>query len=162
MKKIIGLILLSLGGFTSFIFGENFGADGALNESNYTLEEMLEYAIEDEYLALNEYEALIEKFGPIKPFTNIIESEKTHIAYLKELYSSYNIEIPKVDTTSHLYIPKNVEEAAKIGVDAEVKNIAMYNKFLKEDLPLDVRNVFEFLKKASENHLKAFRRQLER
>ena len=40
---------------------------------------------------------------------------------------------------------------------AEVHNIAMYEAFLKqEDLPDDVRAVFEALTRASGNHLRAF------
>ena len=40
---------------------------------------MLTYAIQDEYLALAEYELIIEKYGSMRPFSNIINSEKTHI-----------------------------------------------------------------------------------
>ena len=40
----------------------------------------------------------------------------------------------------------------------EIENIAMYERFLQQELPKDVRQVFESLKNASENHLRAFRR----
>ncbi|MCK5008763.1 MAG: DUF2202 domain-containing protein [Spirochaetales bacterium] len=41
-------------------------------------------------------------------------------------------------------------------------NIAMYESFLQEDLPEDVRDLFERLQQASENHLRAFRNNLNR
>ena len=45
---------------------------------------------------------------------------------------------------------------------AEVKNIAMYEKFLDQDLPDDIRLVFANLMQASEKHLAAFERLDER
>ncbi len=157
MKKIIILftVLVVVNGL---VFSSDFGADGALKNNKLSLESMLLYALQDEYLALTEYETLVKNLGVSKPFTNIIGSEKTHIQKLEELYKSYNIKIPKVDTKPYLYIPKTSSEAGKVGVEAEIKNIAMYEKFLKEKLNDDVRAVFEFLKSASENHLAAFKR----
>ena len=58
--------------------------------------------------------------------------------------------------------PENIKTALEIGVQAELDNIAMYEAFLEEDLPEDVRDVFERLMAASKNHLEAFRRGLQR
>jgi hypothetical protein len=38
----------------------------------------------------------------------------------------------------------------------------MYESFLQEDLPADVRDLFQRLQSASENHLRAFRNNLNR
>ena len=57
-------------------------------------------------------------------------------------------------------MPATLNEANQIGVDAEINNIAMYEKFLEQELPDDVRTVFEKLKDASENHLAAFEKQV--
>jgi hypothetical protein len=38
----------------------------------------------------------------------------------------------------------------------------MYESFLKQGLPADVRDLFEQLKRASQNHLQAFRNNLNR
>ncbi|MBN2617526.1 MAG: DUF2202 domain-containing protein [Spirochaetales bacterium] len=157
MKKII---ILTLSLFSFMLFSQDFGSKGALESKDFTVEEMLSYAIQDEYLALNEYQAIIKKFGNVKPFINIISSEKTHIEYLENIYKTYNYKIPSVDTTKFIHLPDSLDEAAKIGVDAEIANIAMYDKFLKQKLPNDIREVFEFLKKGSENHLQAFKKQL--
>jgi hypothetical protein len=157
MKKLI--VLISMLSLSALVWADDYGAAGALSKENFTLEEMLAYAIEDEYLALNEYQAIMEKLDVDRPYSNIAESEKTHIAYLEELYKNYKLEIPEIDALNHLYIPASLSEAAEIGVQAEINNIAMYEKFLKQELPDDIRTVFENLLKGSENHLRAFQRQ---
>lgn len=65
------------------------------------------------------------------------------------------------DSAGHLVIPSSLADAAKTGVQAEIDNIAMYNKFLSGNLPKPVADVFTFLKSASfANHLEAFKRQV--
>ena len=159
MKKMIYLIIIMLS-FSTYIWADDYGATGALSSDKMEIESMLKYAIQDEYLALTEYETLMEEFGLTRPYSNIAESEKTHISYLEQLYERYNFDIPKIDSEHYLYIPESPLEAAQIGVQAEIQNIAMYEKFLEDDLPSDIREVFEFLKRASENHLRAFERQV--
>lgn len=139
-----------------------YGAKGALADSDLSLADMLTYAAQDEYLAHNEYAKIIDKFGDKTPYSNIIEAEETHLKELKDLYAAYGMAFPQDDSTEHLVIPVSLLEAAEAGVQAETDNIAMYERFLTKDIPDDVRNVFESLKAASENHLKAFQRQVDR
>ena len=73
-------------------------------------------------------------------------------------YSNNKIEIPKDESSGIVKLPESLNEAYKAGVEAEIENIAMYERFLQQELPKDVRQVFESLKDASENHLRAFRR----
>lgn len=160
MNKIFFIFILLIG-LSCSVFAANFGAAGVQNDKEYTLEEMLHYALEDEYLALEEYKALMEEFDLTRPYSNIARSEQTHIAYLEELYKAHNIPIPEISAGDHLLIPSSVTEAAEIGVQAEINNIAMYEKFLNQELPEDVKDVFILLKKGSENHLRAFERQLD-
>lgn len=157
-KKILLSVLLS--GLSFTLIAADYGAASVKNNKEYTLEEMLHYALEDEHLALEEYKALMDKFDLTRPYSNIIQSEETHIAYLEDLYQSHNIPIPEITAENHLVLPSSAGEAAAIAVQAEIKNIAMYEIFLKQDLPGDVRDVFLFLKKGSENHLRAFERQV--
>lgn len=157
-KRISVFIMLMLLG--TMMSAETFGALGAISQTSYSLEEMMRYALEDEHMALAEYEALMEKYGLTRPYSNIAESEKTHIAYLEELYRNYNMTQPLINVEDHLVIPAGISEAAEIGVQAEINNIAMYELFLEQDLPEDVRDVFTFLKRASENHLSAFQKQV--
>ena len=158
----LGMIMvlggLGISGISAFAGQEGYGAEGASVDESYTLEEMLEYAIEDEFLARSEYEVIIETYGDQRPFSNIVEAEKTHIDLLIPLFEEYGIDLPSDTASSHTLVPESIQSALEVGVQAEIDNIAMYEKFLSGDLPDDVREVFEELKKASESHLSAFQR----
>jgi hypothetical protein len=167
MKKqtlliVVVLFALILGSIPTFAQedSQDYGHIGAANDTEYTLEEMLQYAIQDEYLALSEYEYIITDLGADRPFSNIMKAEQSHIDAIELLYNTYGIAIPVVDPSSLLYLPVSVEEALTIGVQAEIDNIAMYEAFLSQDLPDDVRITFENLQKASESHLSAFENNL--
>ncbi len=140
---------------------EGYGAKGALADKALTVRDMLMYAVQDEYLARGEYLAIVGKFGSQRPYTNIISSEETHLAYLKEVYLAYGLDFPTDTSAAHVVVPASLLEAAKTGVQAEIDNIAMYKLFLTYDLPPDVSSVFTALKNGSENHLTAFQRQVE-
>lgn len=124
---------------------------------SYTLEEMLNYAILDEYMAKAEYEAIIETFGEIKPFTNIVLAEQTHIDLLVPLFEAYGFVLPENNAVDSVVIPDSITSALATGVEAEENNIVMYETFLAQDnLPDDVRAAFEYLVAGSEHHLAAF------
>lgn len=64
---------------------EGYGAAGALADKDLTINDMLIYAVQDEYLARGERMAIVDKFGELqRPYSNIISAEETHLAYLKE------------------------------------------------------------------------------
>lgn len=160
MIRNIGAIALSMTLLSTCAYAstDDYGAQGAKTREEYSLEEMLEYAIQDEYLAKAEYEAIIDEFDVDRPFTNIINAEQQHIEAVEALYEDYDMVLPEVDPDDYIAIPETLEEAFEIGVVAEIENIAMYESFLETDLPDDVRAVFEALKKGSESHLQAFTR----
>ncbi len=139
---------------------EDYGAKGAMLKAEYTLEEMMQYAIEDEYLAYAEYELIINEMNITKPFSNIIKAEATHIGYMEDLYETYGFELPTIDPSQHVVLPESINDAFIAGVEAEIINIAMYESFLEQDLPEDVRSVFEKLKVGSESHLQAFKKNV--
>lgn len=139
-----------------------YGSKGALADIGLTLADMLAYAAQDEYLAHNEYVKIIEKFGNQNPYSNIVKAEQTHLSTLKDIYVTYGMTFPQDTSSEHLVIPSSLLEAAKTGVQAEIDNIAMYKKFLTYELPDDVRATFESLKAASESHLDAFQRQVDK
>ncbi len=141
---------------------EPYGAQNlSPDQESYTLEEMLTYAIQDEYKARAEYELIIEEMDGGRPFTNIIQSEETHISFLEPLFESHGFELPEDQASEYVVLPDTIDEALEIGVQAEIENIDMYEKFLGQDLPENVESVFERLKNASQNHLEAFERSLE-
>lgn len=141
---------------------EGYGANGALSDTDLTINDMLMYAVQDEYLAHGEYVAIVEKFGSQRPYSNIIRSEETHLAYLEKVYLSYGLDFPSDTSADHIVIPVDLLEAAKTGVQAEIDNIAMYELFLTYDLPENVLEVFQALKNGSDSHLLAFQKQVDR
>lgn len=145
------------------IHTEDYGSQGALNNTEFTIEEMLNYALQDEYTARAEYEYIMDVYGTQNPFENIMASEETHISLLLPLYETYNIEILSDTSSEHLFEFSSINEAYEIGVIAEINNIAMYNLFLEqENLPSDIEDVFIKLRDASINHLDAFTKQVEK
>ena len=139
-----------------------YGAAGAAADKDLTVEKMLVYAIQDEYLAHGEYEYVLSKFGDQRPFNNIVEAEVQHIAELKILFGKYKLAVPADMSKDHIIPAASMDEALKIGVQAEIDNIAMYKSFLNKDLPEDVKSTFNFLMNGSESHLEAFQRNLNR
>jgi len=142
---------------------EPFGAAAVEEGVTYTLEEMLTYALQDEYLAKAEYEVIQEVFGVDNPFANIMEAEITHQETLFALFEAYGIPIPEDTAADHVVIPDTLLETYLTGVEAEINNIAMYLIFLSDEtLPQDVRNGFTALMNASQSHLEAFSRNAEK
>ena len=166
MQKILNLLTCAMItlclGFTSPAMAENetYGAAGSsqLTDEQLTLDKMLSFAIQDEYLARGEYQKIIEKFGNNRPFSNIIKAEERHIAWLKPLFEKFELVLPPDRGLELATIPATFAESLQIGAAAEVANIAMYKRFLKQQLPDNVREVFSHLLSASENHLAAFTR----
>lgn len=166
MKKLLKLTKITLisSFIVSLLFSNVFAAEKAIGaaaaeqQTSFELEQMLEYALQDEQLALAEYEAIIEKFDVTVPFSNIIRAEQAHEKAVLQLYEKYDLSVPTFDASSHVVLPETIEEIYDIGIQAEINNIAMYDKFLSQDLADDVRFVFERLKQGSEKHLAAFER----
>ncbi|WP_017306174.1 ferritin-like domain-containing protein [Spirulina subsalsa] len=124
------------------------------------LKQALIEAIEDEYKARATYRLIINKFGAIRPFINIVESEGRHIQALLSLFSKYEIPVPQDDWEQRVEIPASIQEACEAGVQAEIANGEMYERLLDStrDYP-DVQRVFLNLQWASQNnHLRAFQR----
>lgn len=142
-----------------------WGARAAAADSERSIEEMLRYAIQDEYLARAEYLAIMRKHGEIRPFSNIVRSEESHISWLKDAYSAAKLPIPPDTAMAYVVIPDTLKAAFQAGVAAEIDNIAMYDSFL--DSPLlgkaenaSLKALFIRLRDASKNHLAAFQNGL--
>jgi hypothetical protein len=108
-------------------------------------------------LAHSQYATVLDTFGKVRPFSNIILSEERHIGYLQPLFTDRGWDIPADKAKEYVVTPKTFAEALKLGVQAENDNIAMYEYFLQQpELPSDVKTVFELLLAASNKHLQAF------
>lgn len=123
----------------------------------------LKEALEDEYKARATYDKVIEVFGPIRPFINIVEAEGRHAEALLRQFDRLGLQAPEDNWTGKIEAPASVEAACEAAVAAEIENAAMYDRLLKlVDDPI-VRDVLLNLQDASQNrHLPAFRRQLMR
>lgn len=122
-------------------------------------------ALEDEYHAEAFYDAVMAKFGAVRPFANIIEAERMHASMLSDIMKAYGMNVPKNtqlgSADMKAAVPATLGEACRMGVEAEIANRDLYQKEL---LPAaaghaDIKAVFERLSAASDqNHLPAFQR----
>ena len=129
-----------------------------------TVKDILVEAINDEYKARATYKNVIEHFGDVRPFTNIVEAEGRHVSALLLLFAKYGVEVPEDTWDSRVETPQNITEACKIGVEAEIENVKMYDRLLSftADYP-DIKETFIELQSASkERHLPAFERCAQR
>lgn len=138
------------------------GAKAAAADSTLTVQDMLTYAQQDEYLAKGEYQTILKAYGNQRVFSNILKAEETHISLLTPLLEQYGVPAVTSADLPNPIVPESLKTAYTIGVQAEIENIAMYEGFLETQLPADVESVFLRLMKASESHLKAFEQNLSR
>lgn len=137
----------------------------------------LAYLIEEEKLAHDVYQAMFDKWGS-RVFGNIKDSETTHGNMVLAVMSSRNLADPRTDELGkfinqdlqNLYNKliaqgsQSVEDAYKVGVIIEETDIAdLTDTLAKLDAKdTDIKALIENLIHASENHLRAFNRQLGR
>lgn len=127
------------------------------------LELTLREALEDERKAEATYTAVITKFGPIRPFINIVSAENRHAMAVEKQMERLGFEIPENTWEGRGEAPEFVAEACHEAIDGEVENIALYERLIPRIDDPAVRHVFERLRDASrDNHLPAFRRCLRR
>jgi len=120
----------------------------------------MEAAIQDEYKAELIYQKVIEDFGEVRPFVNIIGAEVRHSESLARLFSARDLPVPQSQwKDSDIPGFSSISAACQAGVRAEIENAEIYDRFFALNLPADVRRVFENNRRASiENHLRAFQR----
>jgi rubrerythrin len=111
-------------------------------------------------MARAKYSLVVEKFGESHPFTNIIIAEENHIKHLKPLFTRHNIPLPVDNSKNYLQTPTIMKESLEAAVQGETETIAMYNRFLSQNIPADVNAVFTRIRDTSKNHLHAFQKAL--
>lgn len=125
----------------------------------------LHAALEDEYHAEAVYEAVIDTFGQVRPFSNVVMSERQHQSMLVDLYEQYDLKVPENPyangTKSIGEMPGSLTEACQISVAAEVANRGLYVDDLLPKVAAypDITQVMTILSDASQyRHLPAFER----
>lgn len=138
--------------------------------------EAILYMREEEKLARDVYDSMYVKWGG-NPFGNIRYSEQVHMDKMKMLITTYSLQDPVVTTkNSHgMFINPTLQKyynelaatgsqsltaALKVGAKIEELDIVDLEERIKQTQNENVINSFEFLKRASHNHLRAFVRRL--
>jgi len=120
-------------------------------------------ALDDERKAEATYAAVIEKFGPLRPFINIVEAEGRHSEAIKRQLRRLGHEIPANRWAGQGVAPASLALACEQAIRSEVENIALYDRLIPLISDDTVREVLENLQAASrDNHLPAFSRCMAR
>lgn len=136
-------------------------------------EKQLLYLIEEEKLAHDVYTVMYQKYGA-NVFGNILQSESTHQSKVLTLLQVRSIPDPRsvevgvfknqeLQTLYNQLVEqgnKSAAEAYKVGVAIEEKDIADISTQLSTASDQDVIVALESLRSGSENHLRAFNKQL--
>jgi hypothetical protein len=133
-----------------------YGAHGAIVDTSLTIADMLQYALEDEYLAYAECNAFLSKFGEQPIYQDMVSLEEMYIGKLKELYAQLAMTPSPDISKDYLFVPATLAEAAEQRVQAEMENLAMYVYFLTFPLPSEIEDVFKRLREGSEHQFVAF------
>ena len=123
----------------------------------------LNEALQDEFKARATYNKVIETFGPIRPFINIVEGEDRHASALLRQFERLGLKPPKDEWAGRIEAPTSIAIACEEAIAAEIENAEMYDRLLAVIDDPTVRDVLLNLQDASQSrHLPAFRRCLER
>lgn len=156
MKRMIAslVVLVSLVSFVGTASAQTLSAQS---------QQALIDAINDEYKARATYQKVLDTFGSVRPFANIIQSEQHHIEELLPLFEKYGVAVP--EDTWYAQVPAfvTIEDALKAAVEAEIENAKMYDQLFAMVTEADIITVFTELRDASQDHhLPAFQRGLDR
>ena len=112
-------------------------------------------ALQDEWQAQATYQAARTQLMSVR-LANVVRMEERHAQALTYVLETHGNAVPARPS----FTPPKLGDAkavCKLGVDAEKKNIALYDELMKQSLPEDVKCVFLHLQQVSkERHLPAF------
>jgi len=155
------MLLTAAVSFSTTLFGVVDPAV-AKQELNPATRTALVDALADERKAEAFYQAVIDHFGAVMPFSKIVEAERRHAGELEQLCQKYGVEIPEHSTDEKPSVPDTLKAACQASIDAENRNIALYDDLMPKLEGQDVRQTFERLQAASrDRHLPAFTRCVE-
>lgn len=135
--------------------------------------DLLAYLIEEEKLAHDVYTVMYQQYGA-KVFGNVLESEQTHQSRVLALLDTRGLADPRSSEfgvfanaeLQELYGQlvargkQSVTDAYSVGKAIEEKDISDIDKQLATATSSDIIATLESLRIGSENHLRAFNRQL--
>jgi hypothetical protein len=114
-------------------------------------------AIDEEYGALNTYQAVVSEFGSVTPFSHIVRAEQQHVNALARLFTKYGLPVPPNPGLVPAPTFASLAAACQTGVDAEIADAKLYDTLKPRVDNADILQVFANLQAASLNsHLPAF------
>jgi hypothetical protein len=168
----VGAFFLSQTGVVSAAALERGGPDGqggngqgvAQPGSGYALTPLsaeesaaLQEAILEEYGALNLYQSVIDQFGNVYPFSQIVLSEQQHVSALVRQADKYGVPVPANPGLAVQPTFTSLTQACQAGVNAEIADAALYDTLMSITTHSDLLRVYTNLQSASLNsHLPAF------
>jgi len=133
------------------------GAGYALTPLSDAEQDALQKAILEEYGALNLYNSVIEQFGDVIPFSQIVRSEQQHVNALVRQAEKYGMEVPANPGLTAAPTFAALTDACQAGVDAEKADAALYDQLISVTTHTDLLRVYQNLQSASlNNHLVEF------
>jgi hypothetical protein len=157
---VIGVLLVGAGASTAAAArGGNGDRGSRLNPLSADEIQALTDAINEEYLALNTYNAVIAQFGRTIPFSNIARAEQQHVDTLAQLFTKYGQTVPANPGLSPVPTWADKTAACQTGVETETVDAVLYDQLIPLVNHRDILNVFGNLQAASlTKHLPAFDR----
>lgn len=153
MKKLseFALLAAAFAGTTAFAASGQYSGD--------PVRDALLTALDDEYKAEATYQAVLDKHGDVRPFSNIILAEQRHQEMVKAEMDRRGLAYGPNPYAGKSKAPATLLEACRTGVQGEIENIALYDKLLPTVADAAVRDLLTRLQSASrDNHLPAFER----
>ena len=138
---------------------------------NSKIKAQLLYLVEEEKLAHDVYTAL-DAVSISPKFRNISSAEQTHMDYISALLVTYGIKNPTTGKKAGVFTNKSLAalyktlvakgkkssiDALQVGILIEDKDLADLATLSKSITQTDIKTAVAFLKKGSENHLRAFK-----
>jgi rubrerythrin len=123
-----------------------------------SLKSALVEAYQDELNAYMRYESIIQQFGDIRPFSNLVGAEERHMNLLEQIFKLHGWSPLKIyHPVAQFY--SSVLSACDASLEAEESNVAMYDRLVKDISDEEAIAVFLHLRQASaERHIPALQR----
>jgi len=114
-------------------------------------------AIQEEYTAMNTYQAIMEELGDVQPFSRIARAEQQHVNALIRVAERFGVEVPENAGEVAEIEWNTLEEACQLGVTFEQLDADLYDVLMANTTNPMLTRVYTNLQRASlEQHLPAF------
>ena len=154
-----------------------FGSFNSFGQENLSVQEVkdLKYMLEEEKMARDVYEFLDDQWN-LRVFNNIKQSEQQHMDMVEYLLNSYKVSYDLSDERGVFYNEKlqnlyndliekgskSEYDALEVGKTIELVDIEDLENAVNQTTNSEIRDVYSRLIFASNNHLRAFERNLSR